>query len=220
MTAIKKLNYNKINLDKISQRIKTEIETRNLSYATLGRLTKISSETIRKLCQGSQPNPTINTLEAIANALNIDIFDLLGSHDAMTIIEEKTIPLYHLNNLTDIKNNIIHDKITCLVKGSDNCFAIKVDTALENILIESNSLFVDSGDVLIFDKEHDPVRIKSRTIVIYLSNNGLSTLGEVIGNDENGQVYVSQRKSLIKNTIVEPIELNDIIAILAAVQYF
>lgn len=219
MTAIRKLNYNKIDLDKLSHRINYELEQRHWNYSTLSKLTKISSETIRKLCLGHLSNPTINTIESIANALNIDIFELLGSRNAISAIEEKSIPLYSLSNIGNLTNTkSISEKITCLVKGSDNSFAVKVDSALEHILVSSNTLMIDTDDILIFDKECEVDKIKNRSVVVYLSE-GNPIFGEVIGKEDNNKIFISQRKDTLRNSKVDVVSMSNIIGLLSSIQF-
>ena len=219
MTAVRKLNYNQVNLVELSNKINYELEKRHWNYSTLSKVTKISSETIRKLCLGQLANPTIKTIENIANALNIDIFELLGSRNAISAIEEKNIPLYSLSNIANlIHKDMITDRITCLVKGSDNCFAVKVDSALEHILVSSNTLMIDTDDIMIFDKEYDSEKIKNRSVVIYLSDK-TPIFGEVIGKDDNGKIFISRRKDTMRNSKVDIKNHSDIIGLLSSIQF-
>lgn len=220
MSAIKKLNHNKINFSKLCERINKEMEKREWNYVKLAKMSSSSRETIRGICIGENSNPKINTIEAIAHALEIDVFELLGSYEAVSTIEEKNIPLYSsttLTNLSDDETTV--EKITCLVKGSDNCFAIKVDPSLEHILVTSNSMMVDIGDILIFDKEYEFKKIRNRSIVVYYSE-GLPIIGEVMGvNDQTGEVFISQRKDINRNSKIDVKKQESIVALLSSTQF-
>ena len=220
MSAIKKLNHNKINFSKLCERINTEMEKREWNYVKLAKMSNSSRETIRGICIGENSNPKINTIEAIANALDIDVFELLGSYDAVSTIEEKNIPLYSSTTLTRLSDEAATvERITCFVKGSDDCFAVKVDHSLEHILVASNSMMVDVGDILIFDKQYEFKKIKNRSLVVYYSE-GTPMLGEVMGVDEpSKKVFISQRKDTNRNSKIDIKDKNNIIALLSSTQF-
>jgi len=220
MSAIKKLNHNKINFSKLCERINAEMEKREWNYVKLAKMSNSSRETIRGICIGENSNPKINTIEAIANALDIDVFELLGSYEAVSTIEEKNIPLYSSTTLTDLSDDqAMAERITCLVKGSDDCFAIKVDHSLEHILVTSNSMMVDVGDILIFDKQYEFKKIRNRSIVVYYSED-LPILGEVMGIDnQTSEVFISQRKDTNRNSKIDVKKQSSIIALLSSAQF-
>jgi len=219
MSAVRKLNLNKFDYSKVQSRIKFELEKREWNYAKLAKLTSLSAEHIRRLCHGNLANPTIKTLESVAEAFNIDLFDFLGSEDAVTTIDEKNIPIYKLltlNKIIDKNENSEH--ITCLVKGSENSFAVKVDDSLEEILVSSNAMFVDVGDIIIFDKKYNVKKIRNRSIIVYKDNKNVF-LGEVMGINEESEVFVSELSSAIRHTKVSVIKHQDIIALMSGIQF-
>ena len=155
MDAIKRLNYNKIDFSKLRDRINSEMARKSMTYVKLAKAAHASPESVRCICLGYNSNPTIKTIEAIAYALDLDVFELLGSYDAVSTIEEKNIPVYSFNTLANINNETsAFDTMNLMVKGSDACFALTVDISLAHILVSANSMVVDEGDVLIFDKKN------------------------------------------------------------------
>jgi len=203
----------------MQSRIKYELEKREWNYSKLAKLTSVSAEHIRRLCTGGMANPTIKTIESVAEAFNIDLFDLLGSEDAVTTIDEKNIPIYKLSTLNNIiKENEDSEHITCLVKGSEKSFAVKVDDSLEEILVSSNAMFVDIGDVMIFDKKYNVKKIKNRSMIVYKENNSVF-LGEVMGVNEACDIFVSELSSAIRHTKVSVVKHDDIIALMSGIQF-
>lgn len=61
----------------IGKNIKKLREQKGISQDRLSKLADISSNTIAKLELGNSPNPTIDTLKKIADALNIKIEKLI-----------------------------------------------------------------------------------------------------------------------------------------------
>jgi len=53
-------------------------EQRGVSQDRLSKLADISSNTIAKLELDNSPNPTIDTLQKIAKALNVEVNDLIN----------------------------------------------------------------------------------------------------------------------------------------------
>ena len=69
------MSKNNVN-EKISKKIKLERNKRNMSQQELAFLAGLDKNTIWKIETG-QVSPTINTLEKIANALNMDFMSLV-----------------------------------------------------------------------------------------------------------------------------------------------
>ena len=69
------MSKNNVN-EKISKKIKLERNKRNMSQQELASLAGLDKNTIWKIETG-QVSPTINTLEKIANALNMDFMSLV-----------------------------------------------------------------------------------------------------------------------------------------------
>ena len=64
-------------MSKIGQNIKKFREKMGISQDKLSKLADISSNTVAKLELGDNPNPTIETLQKIAKALNVKVDDLI-----------------------------------------------------------------------------------------------------------------------------------------------
>ena len=68
----------KIIMFMIGKNIKKLREQRGVSQDRLSKLADISSNTIAKLELDNSPNPTIDTLQKIAKALNVEVNDLIN----------------------------------------------------------------------------------------------------------------------------------------------
>jgi len=80
-------------------------------------------------------------------------------------------------------------------------------------------MMVDIGDILIFDKEYEFKKIRNRSIVVYYSE-GLPIIGEVMGvNDQTGEVFISQRKDINRNSKIDVKKQESIIALLSSTQF-
>lgn len=64
-------------MSKIGKNIKNLREKQGISQDRLSKLADISSNTVAKLELDDSPNPTIETLQKIAKALNVKVDDLI-----------------------------------------------------------------------------------------------------------------------------------------------
>ena len=64
-------------MSKIGKNIKNIRKEKNISQDRLSKLADISLNTIAKLELDDSPNPTIETLQKIAKALNVEVDDLI-----------------------------------------------------------------------------------------------------------------------------------------------
>lgn len=64
-------------MSKIGKNIKNLREKQGISQDRLSKLADISSNTVAKLELDESPNPTIETLQKIAKALNVKVDDLI-----------------------------------------------------------------------------------------------------------------------------------------------
>lgn len=64
-------------MSKIGQNIKKLREKMGISQDKLSKLADISSNTVAKLELEDNPNPTIETLQKIAKALNVKVDDII-----------------------------------------------------------------------------------------------------------------------------------------------
>lgn len=64
-------------MSKIGQNIKKLRDKMGISQDKLSKLADISSNTVAKLELEESPNPTIETLQKIAKALNVKVDDLI-----------------------------------------------------------------------------------------------------------------------------------------------
>jgi transcriptional regulator with XRE-family HTH domain len=64
-------------MSKIGKNIKSLREKMGISQDRLSKLADISSNTVAKLELDDSPNPTIETLQKIAKALNVKVDDLI-----------------------------------------------------------------------------------------------------------------------------------------------
>ena len=64
-------------MSKIGSNIKKLRETAGISQDRLSKLADISSNTVAKLELNESPNPTIETLQKIAKALNVKVDDII-----------------------------------------------------------------------------------------------------------------------------------------------
>ena len=61
----------------IAQNIKEKRKQKGLSQDKLSKLASVAYNTVVKIESGENPNPTIDTLRKIANALKIGVDDLI-----------------------------------------------------------------------------------------------------------------------------------------------
>jgi len=64
-------------MSKIGENIKKFRERMGISQDKLSKLADISSNTVAKLELNESPNPTIETLQKIAKALNVKVDDII-----------------------------------------------------------------------------------------------------------------------------------------------
>jgi len=100
----------------VKDRIKKELNTKNWSVYKLAKEANLAQSTLSDILSGKNKNPNLDTLEKIANALNIYI-DKLTGESASSIIEDRleeidmtaqelaekaAVPLKFLQNLNEI----------------------------------------------------------------------------------------------------------------------
>jgi len=72
----------------VKDRIKKELNTKNWSVYKLAKEANLAQSTLSDILSGKNKNPNLDTLEKIANALNIYI-DKLTGESASSIIEDR-----------------------------------------------------------------------------------------------------------------------------------
>ena len=64
--------------EKVLENIRYYIEKTGLSIDQLEEITKLSSIYLKGLVKGTRKNPSLDTIDKLATAFNIDIMDLIG----------------------------------------------------------------------------------------------------------------------------------------------
>lgn len=73
------MNSNKKDLSAVALNIKKLRNEKGISQDKLSKLAEVSFHTITKIESGDTPNPTIDTVQKIAQALDVGVDDLLNN---------------------------------------------------------------------------------------------------------------------------------------------
>ncbi len=73
------MNSNKKDLSAVAVNIKKLRNKKGISQDKLSKLAEVSFHTITKIESGDTPNPTIDTVQKIAQALEVGVDDLLNN---------------------------------------------------------------------------------------------------------------------------------------------
>lgn len=133
----------------LNTRLTQFMEEKNMNLSTLSQKAGISIGTVQKMLTDPTCNPTISSLDAICNVLDISISQLIGQIRDQTT--ETHVPLLSWETLTqDLKNfckitSSKNNRISTFSTLSEHAFALKI--------IESSMMPIfPMGTTLIFDR--------------------------------------------------------------------
>lgn len=174
---------------KLGEIIKEYREIHNLSQREFSQRANISYSYVATLEKGTsyrdnKPlSPTLDSLDRIARAMNLDLDELLNKMDDITISLKRDTPNYNAIPLLGIvkagydylaDQNII-GYVETNVKDKENCFALKVKgDSMQPVLYE--------GDIIIVHKQED---IESGQVAVVLINENEATVKKVIKNSDS-----------------------------------
>ena len=174
---------------KLSDIIKDYRRENDLSLREFAERTNISYSYIAILEKGmnyrkkKKLSPTLDALDKIARAMNMELDDLLAKMNNMNISLNKDTPSYNAIPLLGIvkagydylaDQNII-GYVETNVKDKENCFALKVKgDSMQPVLYE--------GDIIIVHKQED---IESGQVAVVLINENEATVKKVIKNSDS-----------------------------------
>lgn len=142
----------------IGKNIRKLITHRGISLHQLGKSTGISFTTIRRIVEDEESNPTLASLEAIANYFEVSVSALLGEStneiNSPILLKRKTYKLVPLIEYEDVdlwpenKDVKLHSETIKSVSTdsdvSDDAFAlIANDSSMEPAILHQSILIVD-----------------------------------------------------------------------------
>lgn len=153
-------------------------ERTNISYSYIAMLEKgMNYRTKKKL------SPTLDALDKIARAMNMELDDLLAKMNNMNISLKRDTPSFNTIPLLGIvkagydylADQNITGYVETNVKDKENCFALKVKgDSMQPVLYE--------GDIIIVHKQED---IESGQVAVVLINDNEATVKKVIKNSDS-----------------------------------
>lgn len=146
------------NYSTLNERLKKIIRTKKLSISDLSKLSGISVGAIQNMANSPECNPTLEKIEAIANALEVPISFLIGEDENSNNLPKKKIPLISWNDIGAIQqtnhiplNSLVNEYIYLFEQLPDQTFALRMQGKSMLPIFNENS-------VLIFEpgkKEYD-----------------------------------------------------------------
>lgn len=132
----------------LNLRLTKLLKEKGWTINTLAERAGIAAGTVQKLLTDSKCNPTISSLQALAEAFDTTLVHILGWHSAV----QTSVPILNWENIKIEKNKIVifddrsnaEDFITLDKKVSTDVFALKVkDNAMMPLFPESSVLIFD-----------------------------------------------------------------------------
>ena len=94
-------------------RLKELKSRKNISYSAIAKITNIPERSVIRIFQGDTPNPTIDTIRRIANALDGSLDDICA--EGTVVVGSKTLKqLQEENTALCEKNNALQEENTSL----------------------------------------------------------------------------------------------------------
>lgn len=159
----------------LSERLTKCMEEKNLNLSTLAQKANIAIGTVQKIISNPLCNPTINSIEAIGNALGVPISSLIGQ-ERSNCCSEASIPKFSWETLS---NDLSTTKYS--MQGSKTTlFSLEVTENLKTLIFPVGSL-------LIFDKQK-PYH-NGAYVLVYLNENKQYLLKRLIIDEP--KLYIS-----------------------------
>lgn len=186
----------------LSERLTRLMEEKNLNLTTLALKADIAVGTVQKMISDPQCNPTINSVEAISNALDVPISFLIGQEKS-NCCSEISIPKFSWETLS---NDLSKSKYS--MQGSKTTkFSLEVTENLKTLIFPIGSL-------LIFDKQK-PYN-NGAYVLVYFNETKQYLLKRLIIDEPN--LYISSIHLELTRSEPIPIRKKQIIATLTQIR--
>jgi transcriptional regulator with XRE-family HTH domain len=159
----------------LSERLIKCMEEKNLNLSTLAQKANIAIGTVQKMITDPHCNPTINSIEAIGNALDVPISSLIGQKKS-NCCSEDSIPKFSWETLS----NDLSTTRYSMQESKSTLFSLEVTDNLKTLIFPIGSL-------LIFDKQKPSTN--GAYVLVYLNETRQYLLKRLIIDEPN--LYIS-----------------------------
>jgi transcriptional regulator with XRE-family HTH domain len=215
MMNIKKTQVER-NFSGLNRQLSHLMKIKGITIQALSKDAGVAVGTIQKLLTDPSCNPTISSIEAICNVLDVSISELIGQEERMNALngssvllldwDELPITLSNIHHLTESKNEE-REMIKTSCPVSKNAFALKMR---DNSMLP---LFPENA-VLIFDPDKAE---QDNAYVLVQMHNYQNVMFKQLLIDEPFK-YVTSINPLFKETVIKLDQQDHVIAVLVQSQ--
>lgn len=197
-------NYSGLNL-----RLSELMKSKDINIQALAKKAGIAVGTVQKLLTDPLCNPTILSIEAICNVLEVSIGELVGQEERMSTLNGSRVFLFDWNELPVTLSNIHQiagskrETIKTLSSAGKNAFALKIR---DNSMLP---LFPENA-ILIFDPDRTP---KDNSYVLVQMHNYQNIMFKQLLVDEPFK-FLASINPLFKDNVIKMESHDKIIAVL------
>jgi DNA-binding Xre family transcriptional regulator len=171
-----KLNHAK-NYSSLNFRLSEVMRKKKYNIPLLSKESGVAIGTIQKLMTDHTCNPTLASLEAICNVLDISISQLIGESKTDTVKNKSAIPIFlweELPHLIGVKKSLHpfqgsanHETITTSRKVSPESFAIKMSGNSMLPLFPAETLLIFDKEKPIYDNCYILAKLENHNVFVF-----------------------------------------------------